>query len=256
MALVAAMLPFTPAVWVNCGSPLTIRARRCARPRRRARGRPCGGGVRAPRGGDRRARGRLSTDQDAGEPVIRTLDPLDRRRDPHIDPVGDERVGHDRARIRILLGQQARGALHERDVRAEPCEGPTELAADRAAAEHDESLGARGELPHRVAREHVDAVDPGEVGHLGGGAGRDDGLPEGDRATVDLGAARAGEPRSADRGEGVRGLGGLDRVDGLDLVDGAVHVREHRGEVDLGRAGAQPRGRGMRPRSGQPPPRR
>ena len=64
----------------------------------------------------------------------------------------------------LLSGQQARGDLDDGDVAAEASECLAQLAADRAATEHQQPVGALGRRqrvgagPQRAGRQRVDAV--------------------------------------------------------------------------------------------------
>ena len=61
-----------------------------------------------------------------------------------LDALAGELPGQDLRRVGLVLGQQALGPLHERDVAAEAAEGLRQLAADGSAADDDQ--------PRRAAR--------------------------------------------------------------------------------------------------------
>ena len=58
---------------------------------------------------------------------------------PHVDAVAAQRVQHDGGGVGIVLFEQPRAALDERDGRAKAGEGLAHLAADRPAADDQQS---------------------------------------------------------------------------------------------------------------------
>ncbi len=79
---------------------------------------------------------------------------LDRfRAHPHIDAVLAQVLRDEIAGLGLLLDQQPRGHLDERDVASEPGERLAELTPDRPAAEHDESPGKRSQIPDGLVGE-------------------------------------------------------------------------------------------------------
>ena len=79
-----------------------------------------------------------------------------------------KRSAHQRRHLRVLAHQQARQHLDLRHLRAQPREGLRQLAADRAAAQHHQPLGALAQLPDVVGGQQPTCARPG----IGGTNGR------------------------------------------------------------------------------------
>ena len=80
--------------------------------------------------------------------------------EPDVDAVLPQRLLDERGRVRVDTREQPRVALHERHLRADALEELRELAADRAAAEHDEARRHLERLRRLDVRPVVDRVEP------------------------------------------------------------------------------------------------
>ena len=122
---------------------------------------------------------------DHAAPSRRTA--VDRGAGAHLDTVGDERPGDELRGVGVFPGEQAFGGLDDRDLGPEAGEGLAELAADAAAAEHQQPAGQSVSARNGLVRQRGRVGQPGNRGHHRGGAGGDQRLPERHRHAVDRG---------------------------------------------------------------------
>ena len=161
--------------------------------------------------------------------------------DQHVHAVMLERGLGQCRHLLVLADHHARQHLDLRHLRAEPREGLRQLAADRAAAEHDQPLRQLAQLPQVVGGQHLDLVEPRQRRHERTRAGGEHDVLR----RQPLRGALVG--RDLD-GPGVDQLGvaahhvdaeaaiAFDRIVRLDRADHAVHAVHHLGEAEL-RAG-------------------
>ena len=103
-----------------------------------------------------------------------------------IDACAAQTDHHQFAGVGVFTGQQAVAALNLDDLRAELLEGQCQLAADRAAAEHQQPARLLAQVPDGVRGDHRYGIQPRQIGHEGAGAGRDDDIARTDAAPVHL----------------------------------------------------------------------
>ncbi len=89
--------------------------------------------------------------------------------------VGLECALDDERGVGVLPGENVRGALDERDLRAEAGERLRHLAADRPGADHDQTTGQLGQPEEGLVGEVADLVETGDGWRGGARSGGDDG---------------------------------------------------------------------------------
>ena len=129
--------------------------------------------------------------------------------------------------------------LDLRHARAQAREGLRQLAADRAAAQHHQPLGALAQLPDVVGGQHLDLVEAGDRRHEGPRAGGDDDGARGQAlhpAVVvrDLHFPGRDDARRALRHVDTQPGVALHRIVRLDLLDDPLHALHHFAEVEVG----------------------
>lgn len=170
-------------------------------------------------------------------------DPLHAGTGPDLHPGALKDPRHDVGDLRLLLGEDARRCLHERDPAAQVRERLGKLDADRAAAHDQQVLGPLGEVEQGLVVQVIDLVETGERRDRGVRAGSQEDARAPQEAAVDVEGVGGGEPGPAV--EEVDALAGelVRRLVLLDPADDVVHVPHDPREVDV-TDGAQP------PRSG------
>jgi len=135
-----------------------------------------------------------------------------------------------RLRVRVRVGVR----VSARDLAPEGGEGLRHLERDRAAAEHHQPLGQRGQVVQRRVRHVRRRRQPRHVGHRGASARGDHSLPEAQRRAVDLHRVRPGEaPPPLEDVDTCRGRRRV-RVGGSDRGAQPPHAAHDRAEVDGG----------------------
>ena len=128
------------------------------------------------------------------EAVFLALDPRRPRAERELDAALLERALERLDGVGVLLADQVRQHLDDRDLRAEVGEDRGELAADHAAAEHDQALGHVIDLEQLGRDQAVRVVEAGDRRLGRTRAGRDDRALEAHLlTTLDLQRVRARE---------------------------------------------------------------
>ncbi len=111
--------------------------------------------------------------------------------------------------------------------------GQCQLAADRAAAEHQQAARLLAQVPDGVGGHYGHVFQPRQIRHEGASAGSNDDIARADAATVHFNVPGRGDARLA--GDHVNAQTGvaLDRIMRLDLFDHALYALHHGGKVDL-----------------------
>ena len=151
----------------------------------------------------------------------------------HFDPVGPEALGDQLGELGVLARQQAIVGLDLGHLGAEPGEALGKLAADGAAAHHDETIGKAFEAPHRLRGEGAGLLDAGDRRHEGRRPGRDDDVAGGDGAVADPHREGGFDERLAAHAVDAEALVALDRVVRRDPLDVPAHPGHDLGEVEV-----------------------
>ena len=91
--------------------------------------------------------------------------------DQDIDILLGEALGHQRGDIRVFADHQSRRHLHYRYPRTEAGETLSQLTADRAATQHQQTRRQFPQFPKRVGGEKWDLIDPLDRGYERPGTG-------------------------------------------------------------------------------------
>ena len=161
----------------------------------------------------------------------------------HLYPLFGKAPRNHARHFRVLADQHARQHLHLRHLRAEAREALRQLATDRPAAQHQQSLRQLAHVPQGIRGDVADLLDAGNRRHERPGAGGDDdgARRQGLAAGVDLHRPGRGDLRLAlDAFDAERGVA-LRRIVRLDGSDYALHALHHVGEIEVraGRPNAQ-----------------
>ena len=136
----------------------------------------------------------------------------------------------------VLLRQQARAHLHQRDLRAQTGKGLGQLAADGAAAQHQQARRQFAQAPERVAGQHTGLLQAGQRRDERARARGDDDGARGQRLSLAVGLRdfhmpRVDDARPAQLHIHAQATVAIHRVVRLDV---AHHLRDtchHGGEV-------------------------
>jgi hypothetical protein len=93
-------------------------------------------------------------------------------RQAQVDAFAAQPLGQQRPRLGLLPGQQRRLRPQQGHARAEPREPLRQLAADRAAAQHQQPLGQLLQVPDGVAGQRAGLPQAGQLGQQRPGARR------------------------------------------------------------------------------------
>ncbi|MNO42407.1 hypothetical protein D3C76_325970 [compost metagenome] len=140
-----------------------------------------------------------------------------------------QRLGH----LPLFPGQQLIGELHQGDGNAEQGQTLGQLAADGAAAEHQQVAGRFAQLPEAVRGEVGHLLETRQPGHHRPGAGGDDDVAAAQASAVHLQLPGGDEAGPALDALHPQSLIAFNRIVGLDLLDHRRYPCHHGGKIGL-----------------------
>ena len=163
--------------------------------------------------------------------AVASGDALHLRVEPHLDAVSAQGVGEDLRGVALLAGEEVRLPVGDDHLAAQAREGLSELAAERPAADHQQTPGALGQVEDRLVGEIAGCFQALDRRTGGARAGGDDGLLELEPGAGDLDRAAIDERRVAQEHVDAQGLEPLGRVVATEVGAEAAHPLHGRGEI-------------------------
>ena len=134
--------------------------------------------------------------------------------------------------VALFLGQEKRQALCDGRARAEAAKRLRQLAAQRAAADHQQAARQLGQVEYVFVGQKACLGQAGDRRRVRTRAGGDQCLPEAQFGAIDRQRIACGEVRFAEKDIDTNGAQTLSRIEPADAGSDATHALHHCGKVD------------------------